>query len=118
MPAEERWRAYRDDEVITDPCLFEPLPVRALLDAVEADNAVARAYLRKGNPVLIDYGDTRYRAGAEDEARELVLLLMQARGVAMDAAAQARIATCRDLAVLRRWVVRAALVASASELFD
>ena len=49
MPAEERWRTYRDDEVIADPCLFEPVPVRALLDAVEADDAVAQALLDKGN---------------------------------------------------------------------
>ena len=31
MPAQERWRTYRSDEVIADECLFEPVPVRALL---------------------------------------------------------------------------------------
>jgi hypothetical protein len=137
MPAEECWRTYRDDEVITDPCLFEPLSVRALLDAVEADDAVAQALLHKGNPVLIDYGDKRYRAGAEEgrreglkkglkkgqregeerAAREHIGLIMQTRGLAMDAATHARIAACSDLETLKRWVARAVLVASASELF-
>jgi hypothetical protein len=121
MPAEERWRTHGDDEVITDPCLFEPVPVRALLDAAEADDAVARALLHKGNPVLLDYLDTRYRAsvmeGQQKAAREHIYLLMNARGMTIDAAARARIAACSDLAVLERWVVRAVQMASASELF-
>jgi hypothetical protein len=126
MSAEARWRTYRDDEVITDPCLFEPLPVRALLDAVEADKAVVSAYLHKGHPVLLEYGDTRYRAGEEKgeargevkAAREYISRFMQSRGVAMDTDAHARIAACSDLAVLERWLMRAPYATSASELFD
>ncbi len=37
VAAEERWRIYGNDELIEDPCLYKPLPVRALLDAVAAD---------------------------------------------------------------------------------
>jgi hypothetical protein len=118
MPGEERWRTYRDDEVIADPCLFKPVPVRALLDAVEADNAVAKALLDKGNRVLIQYGDKRYRAGEENAAREYIHMFLHARGVVMDAATHARIAACRDLAVLKRWVMRAAQVTRASDLFN
>jgi hypothetical protein len=117
MPTEDRWRTYRNDEVITDRCLLEPLPVRALLDAVEADDAVAQALLHKGNRVLVRYGDTRAAEGAERAAREYVHLIMQARGIGIDAAARARIAACSDVSVLQRWVVRAALVTSAHELF-
>jgi hypothetical protein len=141
MATEERWRMYRDDEVIADPCLFQRLPVRALLDAVEADDAVAQALLGKGNRVIIKYGDERYRAGEEkgrkdgeekgrkdgeekgrkdgeeNAARKYIHLLMSARGVVIDAEADARIAECSDRAVLDRWVVRAAQVTSASELF-
>lgn len=118
MPAEERWRTYRDDEVITDPCLFQPLLVRALLDAVEADDAVAQALLDKGNRVLVAYGDKREVKGEEKAARKYIQLLLQDRGIAVDADARACIDACRDLAVLERWVVRAARVASAGELFD
>jgi hypothetical protein len=118
MAAEERWRTYRDDEVIADPCLFAPVPVRALLDAVEADDAVAQALLDKGNRVLVAYGDARYRAGETKAAREHIHMFMQARGIAMDATAHARIAACSDLAMLKRWLVRAPYATSASDLFD
>ncbi len=122
MSAEGRWRTYRDDEVISDPCLFEPLPVRALLDAVEADNAVVRAHLHKGHPILLEYGDTREAKGEVKgevkAAREHIELIMQWRGVAMDADAHARLAACTDRAVLKRWVERALRVASASDLFE
>src|SRR5690606_33945329 len=74
MAAEERWHTYRDGEVITDACLFEPLPVRALLDAVEADNAVAQALLHKGNPVLVRHTEATHERGRvegrEEAARE------------------------------------------------
>jgi hypothetical protein len=113
MVTEERWRTYRDDEVIEDPCLFEPLPVRALLDAVEADAAVVRAFLHKRHPVLVEYGDHR----AQEAVRTVLHMLLRDRGIAVDAAAHARIAACGDLGILQRWVVRAAYVASASELF-
>jgi hypothetical protein len=126
LPAEERWRTYRDDEVIADPCLFEPLPVRALLDAVEADDAVAQALLDKGNRVLVrhtekvrDEGRREGRKeGEENAAREYIHMFLHARGVVMDAATHARIAACSDLAVLKRWVMRAAQVTRASELFS
>jgi hypothetical protein len=122
MPAEERWQTYRDDELIADPCLFEPVPVRALLDAVEADDAVARALLHKGNPVLVRHIEEAWKEGLKEgkerAARELIRLIMHTRGLAMDAAARARVAACSDLAVLERWAVRAALGASTSELFS
>jgi hypothetical protein len=121
MPAQERWRTYRDDEVITDPCLFEPVPVRALLDAVEADNAVAQALLDKGNPVLVRHAEAARekgrKEGEENAAREYIHLIMHTRGLAMDAAAHARVDACRDLEILYRWLVRAVQVTSASDLF-
>jgi Putative restriction endonuclease len=113
IAAEERWRTYRDDEAIADPCLFQPVPVRALLDAVEADDAVAEALLGKRNRVIIKYGDGRFKDGVKESIR----LIMRAHGVVIDAEADARIAECSDRAVLERWVVRAAQVTSASELF-
>jgi hypothetical protein len=129
MAAEERWRTYRDDEVIADPCLFEPLAVRALLDAVEAEAAVVTAYVHKQHPVVVEYGNERYRAGEEKGrregvkegeergVRESIRLIMHTRGLAMDAATHARIDACSDLAILQRWLARAVLVTSASELF-
>jgi hypothetical protein len=113
IPLEERWRTFGDDQVIADPCLFEPVPVRALLDAVEADDAVAQALLHKGNPFLLRHTEA---VRAEDR-KECIHAILQSRGVAMDAGAHARVAACTDPALLLRWVVRAAHVVRASDLF-
>lgn len=68
-PARSAWRTYNDEAVIADPCLAEPVPVRALLDAVEADRAVARALIDRGVDVIEEYGTRRYDAGKDDGYR-------------------------------------------------
>jgi hypothetical protein len=126
MPAEERWCACRDDDVITDPCLFQPLPVHALLDPAAADDAVVRALLARGNRVVLAYLAERYRAGEEmgekkramQAVRRSIQLLLRDRGIAVDADTRARIAACRDQTMLERWLMRAPYATSASELFD
>lgn len=50
--AEGLWKPLDRESAISDPCLSGPLRVRALLDAAEADNAVAQALVAKGNPVI------------------------------------------------------------------
>jgi hypothetical protein len=50
--ATRTWIELDPDSAIEDTCLSAPLAVRALLDAAETDNQVARALLAKGNPVL------------------------------------------------------------------
>jgi hypothetical protein len=68
-PARSGWRNYGDDAVIVDACLGEPVPVRALLDAVEADRAVARALIERRVDVIEEYGTRRYTAGKDDGYR-------------------------------------------------
>jgi hypothetical protein len=53
-PAESRWRLVEHDEEIEDPTLIRPLRARALLDAAEADDAVAHALKAKNNPVIVE----------------------------------------------------------------
>jgi hypothetical protein len=117
MPAEERWRTYRDGELIADPCLFEPLPVRALLDAVEADDAVAQVLLDKGNRVLVRHTEAAREEGRAEQTRKILHMLLRDRGIAIDADAHARIAACNDVDVMERWVARAVRVTNASDLF-
>jgi hypothetical protein len=57
------WIELPVDGTITDACLRCPLPVRALIDAAEADNAVAQALLAKDNPVLREKQDRAYHQG-------------------------------------------------------
>ncbi|MCG8424042.1 MAG: Uma2 family endonuclease [Proteobacteria bacterium] len=49
---EDGWKTLKNASSIRDRCLRRPLKVKALLEAVEADNAVARGLIDKGNPVL------------------------------------------------------------------
>src|SRR5258708_33651811 len=46
------WQALPERGEIADRCLARPVPVRAILNAAEADDAVARALVDKGNRVI------------------------------------------------------------------
>ena len=48
------WRRLELDALFNDPTLARPFRVRELLDAAEADNAVARALVAKQNPVIVE----------------------------------------------------------------
>jgi hypothetical protein len=60
--AGNEWRPLSRDATITDPTLSLPIGVAALLDAAEADDAVARALVEKNNPVIAEV-----RAGGQRE---------------------------------------------------
>jgi hypothetical protein len=68
-PVRSAWRSYGDDAVIVDPGLSQPVPGRALLDAVEADRAVARALIDRRVDVIEDYATRRYDAGKDEGHR-------------------------------------------------
>lgn len=49
---QNHWIDVRPDQPLEDPCFASPLTIDALLDAAAADDSVARALLRKKNPVI------------------------------------------------------------------
>jgi hypothetical protein len=112
----QRWQVLPDDALIDDPCLHHPLPVRALLHAAAADDAVVEGLARKGNQALqriIDASrDDGYRAAAG-----MLRTILEQREVAIDEVSWARIERCRDANTLQRWTARALHVTRASELF-
>ncbi len=58
---------------------------------------------------------------AEGEARgeaNALLRVLMARGFIVDAAIEARVRSCTDLAALERWVTRAVTAPSLAEVFD
>jgi hypothetical protein len=47
-----------------------------------------------------------------------VLMVLEARGVAVDSETRARIVACTDAALLDRWIARAATAASGQDVID
>jgi len=114
------------DGEISDPTLATPVRVRALLDAVEADNGVARALLAKNNPVLQAEQQRRHAQGLEEGREEgllagkatAVLAVLAARGHSVSPSLRETILACADEQRLDAWLVKAATAASADELLD
>lgn len=70
---EGAWKRLNPGDTFSDPTLARPLRVRELLDAAEADNAVARALLAKNNQVLTQSLAEREKEGfAKGEKRGLL----------------------------------------------
>jgi Uma2 family endonuclease len=102
-----------DTAEIRDPAFIRPLPVRAVLDATEADGAVIKALLAKGSPALRALRDE----GRLEGQRAALLTLLGARGLSPDAALRERIASCTDPAALERWTARAAVASMLEAIF-
>jgi hypothetical protein len=103
---EQTWQPLDLDGVIEDPCLAVPLRVRALLDVDAADDAVARALIARGHPVVLAFGDECYRRGLVEGRRKALRRLLAERGIELEARHLARIEACTDPDVLKIWVRR------------
>ena len=109
---------------IEDPALEVPLPIEAMIHAAKTDDAVARALLTKGNPVLVQkLAEGRAEGVAEGRAEgraeglaEAVLAVLGARGLVPDDGSRERILAERDLQRLARWIVRAGSCVTIAEL--
>jgi hypothetical protein len=119
------WSVLDTRAHIADPVLAAPLPIEALLRAAKADDAMARALIAKRNPVieavraegkLEGLAEGISRGRAEGLAESLIVML-EARDVALGSADRARILGERDPATLARWTVRAATCKDVVEMF-
>jgi hypothetical protein len=112
------WRELDAAGHIEDPALEVPLPIAALIHNAKVDDAIARALIIKGNPV-IEAAKAGARAEGKAEGKaEAVIALLAARGMLLDPAVRDRILAEPDLQRLDRWIVRAASCTSIAELFD
>jgi Uma2 family endonuclease len=113
------WKPLGESDVIEDRCLVRPLPVRALLDATAADEAVVDAMIAKETPAmkkaLADSREEGRKEGRE-AARRMLFNVLAARGVLLDETARARIDGCNDLTQLERWGTRAAVASRIDEV--
>lgn len=133
------WRKLEDAH-IEDPALDVPLPVAALVHTIVGNDEVARALLAKRNPVLertlaergkkgravgrkagraegrkVGRAEGR-EVGRAEGKREALIVLLGARGIAVNSTARARINEQRDPARLDRWISRAASCTSIAQL--
>jgi len=112
------WSALDAAGRIVDPALAVPLPIEPLIHAARTNDAVASALIAQDNPVI---AATRERDRAEGKAEgkaEALLVLLTARGLAVDGELRDRIRHERDPARLERWIVRGATCATIGELLD
>jgi hypothetical protein len=132
------WRVLDAAGHIDDRALAVPLPIDSMIHNAKADDAVARALLAKGNPVLAHdraevraegriegkaegriegKAEGRIEGKAEGKADALIMVLI-ARGVVLDGANRTRILGEHDSRQLDRWIARAATCATIDELFS
>jgi Uma2 family endonuclease len=110
----DAWQVLADDAVIEDPCFVAPLPIEALVKAARADDAVARALLAKGNPVLTD----ALEQAAANAARSVLLGVFAARGFEPTDDQRRRIDSCPDAEQLQTWAIRAATADRLDDVFE
>lgn len=120
------WVALTGDGVLVDRCLVQPLPIGALLDAAQADDAIALALLGKRPPSIARALEAErsqghnagHKAGHLTAARESVRRVLQRRGLEPTAAELARIDACEDPGTLARWLEQAVDAASVANALE
>ncbi len=121
-PRLDGWAPVPEEAMIEDRCLDPPLPVKGLLDAAAKDEAVARALLARGNPVLEEELAKRRAEGlAEGEAKgraETLVLIIEARGLVLSEPARRRILDCRDPGRLEGWTQQALTISTVDDLWS
>ena len=110
------WSYLERSSLLTDRCFVRPLPVAAILDAAEADDAVFDALRAKGNAALMDFAQASFDKGQVRgqlvAKREAVYDLCEVLSVALTDAQRAHIeaadlpalsALVQSLKDLKRW---------------
>ncbi len=134
--ATNTWQMLPLDSSIEDSALALPLPLRALVEAVSSDDAVAQALLAKKNPVIAKALAGAERKGKAEGRREgkaegrregerkgalkgaikTLFAVLAARGLTVRKKHEKQIRDAENEAVLAAWIVRAVTCASVDEL--
>ena len=122
------WQVLDSSGRIDDPALAVALPIEALIRNAKADDAVARALAARNNPVFVEHraeakAEGRAEGHAEGKAEgraegkaEALIVLLTARGIALDRATRERLLGERDAEQLDRWIVRAVSCTTLADL--
>ncbi len=117
-------KLYTASDVLEAPgVLRNPVPVRALFDREAAHEVVLRNLLqRRGYASLREVHEKGreegLKEGREEGLIDAVLALLQSRGLAVDPTVAARLRAGHDRETLQRWLLQAARVECAEQLFD
>ncbi|WP_428263823.1 hypothetical protein, partial [Haliangium sp.] len=117
QPERDDWKTWGEHELLEDPCLTGPLRIKALLDAVEAEEAVVKAVLASNHPAMAKHDEVVEQRGKLEGHREWLLMELSDAGIEFDDVARARIEACTDSRVLRRWFKRVGEAQTIQEVF-
>jgi len=103
-----------DEDLVAPGILRNPTPVMAFFQRDASHEATLRNLLqRKGYESL----QAVLERGREEGMAASVVALLEGRGVEVTDQARERILKCRDVATLRRWLIRSAEVMVAEDVF-
>ncbi len=109
------------EELLAPGILRNPVPVEALFDRAAGDRATLRNLLQRCGyedlEAVREEGRTEGREAARAALVQAVLNLLTGRGIAVDAETRTRIEACRDLGLLNRWLLVAAMAERADDIF-
>ncbi len=114
--ASQGWRQLDLRRSLQDRCLIQPLPLRALFDAAQAEVAMARVLEAKSNPAIVEMKERSKAEGRSEGRAESLLAILEARGFAPSDKVRERILATRDQATLDSWVRLAATVDSLDDV--
>jgi Uma2 family endonuclease len=122
--ATNAWKILPLDGAIEDRALALPLPLRALVDAVSSDDAVAQALIAKKNPVITTALDGAKLQGRLEGERKgerkgeirALLAVLAARGLKVRKKQEKQIRAAEDETVIASWLMRAVTCTSVDEL--
>jgi hypothetical protein len=113
-PAEQRFVPLPLDGVLEDPTLAQPIPIRAMLDAAAARQAVAAAVWAQDDPWLLE----RKQELSQQGQHLALLLMLEGRGLHPNHEQRAIIESCTDPQRLQLWLRMAGRVATVAELLE
>jgi len=116
--ATDSWRILDHDAVIIDRTLAAALPVRALVSAAKADDAVASALLAKRNPVLVAALDQERSKGNAEGKLEALFAVLAARGLTPTVAERTTLEAELEASRLDARLKAAVRCASVAELLE
>ncbi|MEE8525423.1 MAG: Uma2 family endonuclease [Thermoanaerobaculia bacterium] len=115
-----------EEELRAPGVLRNPVPVKALYDRQAAHQVTLRNLLQRQGYENLEAVRTEGRVEGRTEGRtegerhgvaRSILTFLEARGLHPGANVEERILGCTELEVLRRWLVRAATIATSEDLF-